>query len=63
MRSKPNQDIRAMIKKSNVHAYEVADLIGVHENTLFRMLRRQLTDEEKKRIFIAIETLEERNGE
>jgi uncharacterized protein (DUF433 family) len=57
MQSKSNLDIRQRIRDSKIYAWQVAEHLGIHENTLFRMLRRDLTDLEKTQILAAIETI------
>ncbi|ESU33243.1 hypothetical protein G3A_07195 [Bacillus sp. 17376] len=57
MKVKENQDLREKIKHSNFFAYEVAAKLGCHENTLFRLLRKKLTEEQKQTILDAINHL------
>lgn len=59
---KPNHDIRTMIKQANIYAYQVAEQLQVHENTLFRMLRRELSTQEKEQIIQAIEAIKQYNS-
>jgi transposase-like protein len=54
---KPNEDIRKLIKQSGFCSWQVADRLGVHENTFFRWLRKELSEEDKKRIYQALEEL------
>lgn len=54
---KANQDLREKIKHSNFFAYEIAAKLGCHENTLFRLLRRELPEDEKQRIMDALNQL------
>lgn len=54
---KRNNDIRNAISKSRLTTWLVAEKLGIHENTLFRKLRKVLTDEEKMKIMEAIEKL------
>lgn len=49
-----NMDIRQAIKKSNLFVWQVAEKLGVHENTFYRTLRKELSSEEKQRIMTAI---------
>lgn len=50
-----NDDIKKRIKDSDMHQYQVADLIGVSETTLVRWLRYELTPEKRQMILSAIE--------
>ncbi|OLO35914.1 hypothetical protein BTR23_16350 [Alkalihalophilus pseudofirmus] len=55
---KRNQDIREAIKKVGVSNWQVAELLGIHENTFYRLLRSQLTIEQRKNILNVIYKLE-----
>ena len=48
--SKANTDIRVAAKKAGVYLYNIADRLGVSENTLTRLLRRELNAEKKTEI-------------
>lgn len=61
--NKRNNDIRDKIKKSGFYGYEVAEEIGISENTLLRWLRLEMSEESKKLIYDAIERLCSRAGE
>ena len=52
-----NEDIKKRIKDYGLYQYRVADQCGVHETTFVRWLRYPLTDERRKMILSAIETL------
>jgi hypothetical protein len=52
-----NTDIRNEIKKTGIYHWQVADALGVAENTFCRMLRKELPDEKKKEILRAIRTV------
>ncbi|MED4903969.1 hypothetical protein [Parageobacillus thermoglucosidasius] len=54
---KPNSDIRQLIRQSGFCSWQVAEKLGVHENTFYRMLRKTLSEEDKKRIYKALEEL------
>jgi hypothetical protein len=55
--TKPNQDIRDLIRNSNVFNWQVCEQLGIGDNTFYRMLRKPLTDADKKRILAAIEAI------
>ncbi|RDU34721.1 hypothetical protein DRW41_22105 [Neobacillus piezotolerans] len=59
MNTKPNQDIRDLIKKSDVYSWEVAEKLGIHENTMYRLLRKELDDAGKERFRQALKVLQE----
>jgi len=49
-----NKDIRTAIKNTGLHQWQVADRLSISENTMSRKLRKELPEEEKKRIYDAI---------
>jgi predicted transcriptional regulator len=52
-----NQDIRFEIKASRLYYHEVSERLGMHESTLYRLLRSQLTAKQRERIFKTINDL------
>ena len=42
--------IRMELLKASMKTYQLANLLGVHENTLIRKLRNELPEEEQNRI-------------
>ncbi len=56
---KANTDIRTALKMAKIPIWACAAVIGVHENTLLRKLRFELSEQEKKPIFEAIERIKE----
>lgn len=52
-----NLDVREKAKKSGVKLWQIAEAIGINDGNLSRKLRRELPEEEKKRIFSIIEEL------
>lgn len=57
MKQSRNSDIRNLIKEENLFFWQVAEHMQIHENTLYRMLRQKLSDEQKEKIINAIEAL------
>jgi hypothetical protein len=55
-----NQDIRDLIRSCNVRNWQVAEALGVSDNTFYVMLRKDLNEEERKRILAAIKAIMER---
>ena len=53
-----NKDIRQAIKNAGLKHYQVAQAMGVHENTLVRLLRFELGLDEKGRVLAAIKKAE-----
>ncbi|TJZ40066.1 hypothetical protein FA002_00405 [Priestia megaterium] len=58
---KRNQDLRTAIKKTGIYNWQIAEYLKVHENTFLRLLRKNLSENERKEIFTIIELLSERN--
>lgn len=50
-----NKDIRQAIKNAGLKHYQVAQVMGVHENTLVRLLRFELGLDDKGKVLAAIE--------
>ena len=55
---KANLDVRERIKRARVKHWEVANCLGVSEQTLMRWLRVPLSDEKKRAIFAVVEAME-----
>ena len=56
-----NKDIRASIKESGVHMYEIAHELGISDAWFSKLLRYELPAEKKTQILQAIERI--RKGE
>ena len=54
-----NDDIRAMIKAAGLFQCQVARKMGIYEHALQRMLRKDLSAENRNAIYKAIEDLKE----
>lgn len=54
---KANGEIRSAAKSAGVHHWQIAEELGMSEYTLVRMLRHELNEEQRNRIFKAIEKL------
>ncbi|MFJ5625582.1 hypothetical protein ACIQD3_23570 [Peribacillus loiseleuriae] len=55
---KPNEDIRELVRKSGFCSWQVANKLNCHENTYYRLMRKELSEEDKKRIYRALDELE-----
>lgn len=56
---KANTDVRKAFKEQSVPVWAVAAEMGVHENTVYRKLRFELTEQEKQHILSIIKSLSE----
>lgn len=54
-----NQDIRRTAAGSGVKLWQVAEALGIADCSLSRKLRKELSQEEKKRIFSIIRSISE----
>lgn len=52
-----NQDLKAAMKKAKVRQWQVADKLGVSEQTVIRHLRYELSEEYRQKILSIIEEL------
>lgn len=55
--SKANADIRAKAKSKNILFWQIADKLGITDGNLSRKLRKELSAEEKTKIFAIIDEL------
>jgi len=59
MGGKANKDIRDYLDRLNIKHWQLAEELEVHEITLCRWLRYELTDDRKEMILKAIERIKE----
>ena len=52
-----NEDIRNKLNSSNIRYWQVANLYGITDGNFSRKLRKELPDDEKKKIFNIINQL------
>lgn len=57
-----NIDVRQAIAESRFKHFEVAESLGITENSFSRLLRKELPPEEKQKIIDAIERLMKGGG-
>ncbi len=57
-----NQDIRRAAAGAGVRLWQVAEALGIADCSLSRKLRKELPDDEKKRIFSIIRDLSQEVG-
>ena len=57
MGKKANQDIRAAVKQSGRNLWEVADFLGLQDTNFSKILRKELPEERKQQILMAIQEL------
>lgn len=49
-----NVEIKTELKAAKIPYWKIADILGVHENTIMRKLRHELTDSDRTRFESAI---------
>lgn len=54
-----NKTIRELAKEKNVKLWQIADALGINDGNLSRKLRKELPQEEQKRIISIINELAE----
>lgn len=54
-----NADLRQTAKNAGVYFWQIADLWGVSEAYMTRLMRRELTAEERSRFLDAVERLKQ----
>lgn len=59
-----NSDIRIWAFQNDIRMYQIAEKLGIHYATLNNKLRKELSTEEKRKIFNIIDELmeEQRSG-
>lgn len=51
---KQNEDIRTIARQKKVYLYEIADVLGVSEQTFIRWLRKEMSEKQKADVCAAI---------
>ena len=59
---KANKDIREVLQKSGVKQWELAEKVGLSPNYFVTKLRRELSSEEKYRMFTLIQEIVDERG-
>ncbi|MBQ8799572.1 MAG: hypothetical protein IJZ55_08420 [Lachnospiraceae bacterium] len=49
-----NQEIRAMMKNEKIFLWQVAEILGIHETTLIKHFRTEMSEHQKKQVLQAI---------
>lgn len=52
-----NKEIKEAARKAGVYHYEIAERLNIQDSAFSRKLRRELPDQEKKKILEIIKTL------
>lgn len=57
-----NEDIRKAAKQAGVRMWRIADELGIQDSVLSRKLRYELSEEQKRKIFMIIDRLAKEAG-
>ena len=55
-----NQDIRTAMRQNGLALWRVAEVLGIHYNTLRNWLRKDLDAEKRQEIIAAVQTAKDR---
>ena len=55
---KTNQNVRDILQKKRIFQWEIAEKLGLHDSNFTRLLRKELTEEMKIKVFAAISEIE-----
>ena len=55
---KANTEIRELMREKHIPAWAIAEVLNVHENTVLRHLRTELSSVERDKVLRAIEKIE-----
>ena len=61
--NKANQDIRQAAVNKGIKHWQIADKLGIREEALSKMLRRELPEDMKQKIMEMIESMTESGGD
>ncbi|MEE1056781.1 MAG: hypothetical protein UH239_05990 [Acutalibacteraceae bacterium] len=57
MRNLANSDVRGILKRERIAYWEIAQVLGIHENSLTRWMRTELDVDKKFKILRAVNTV------
>jgi len=60
---KQNEDVRSLVKEVGVKLWQVAEKLNLNDGNFSRKLRKELSPDDKKRVYAAIEELTKENME
>lgn len=63
MKMKPNMEIRTAIENSDFFTWQIAQKLGIHENTFYRWMRMEMSEEKKRKVITAITILKQEQKE
>ena len=54
-----NKEIRALMKKEKIYLWQVAEVLVIHETTLIKRFRTEMSDDHKNQVLTAIEVIKQ----
>lgn len=54
-----NKEIRELMKKEKIYLWQVAEVLVIHETTLIKRFRTEMSDDHKNQILTAIEVIKQ----
>lgn len=54
-----NKEIRELMKKENIYLWQVAEVLVIHETTLIKRFRTEMSDEHKNQVLKAIQVIKQ----
>lgn len=52
-----SKEIKELLKQEDIYMWMIAKVIGIHESTLIKWLRTDLSTEQEQKVLLAIETI------
>ena len=58
-----NKEIRAIMKQEKIFIWQIAEVLSLHETTMIKRFRTEMTDEQKQQVLSAIEEIKSERQE
>lgn len=52
-----NKEIRELMKKEKIYLWQIAEVLVIHETTLIKRFRTELSDDHKNQVLTAIQVI------
>lgn len=54
-----NKEIRELMKKEKIYLWQVAEVLVIHETTLIKCFRTEMSDDHKNQVLTAIQVIKQ----
>lgn len=54
-----NKEIRELMKKEKIYLWQVAEVLVIHETTLIKRFRTEMSDDHKNQVLTAIQVIKQ----